>query len=172
MNNFQIVEVPLALPGTCMACGSTPDNRKWFLDLDRDEEGYGALYLCNICIGSLVDLCGFGSAAKLAGLEARIGELQDENFQLNLELDGLRKVRDGLSDLGLAISPDIGSGGDLVSVGAPVQSDAAAETGSLGAGSQLDSRARADDESSDESNVGPVRSGEQLDAIKPFSLEL
>lgn len=169
MNNFQIVKVPLMLPASCMACGSTPENRPWFLDLDRDEEMYGALYLCNLCIGSLVDLCGFGSKAKLAGLETRNSELQDEIFQMRLELDGLRKVRDGLSDLGLAFSDGPNGSGDLISVGATSQVAQAAEGGSEEARSGLDSGAGTLDESSEQQDLGTVRPSEQRNA-DPFNL--
>ena len=153
MNNFSILEYPIAAPGQCMLCGAS-DNREWWLDLDRSEEFYGAQYICSSCVGSIVDVCGFASPAKVTIMQTELDAARDISYELRIENDGLKDIKRGLSKLGVTFLGDSGNptvDDDSLLV---LEVDGTAESDLPGGKAGLGNGEGTSDESGDDSDVG------------------
>lgn len=46
----QVVNTPVAAPGTCVLCGTAGDGQRTFIDFGKQLDWYGAIYFCSECI--------------------------------------------------------------------------------------------------------------------------
>jgi hypothetical protein len=134
-----------------MLCGSA--DAEFYIDLGRQEDFYGAQYVCPSCVGHLGDLAGFPSPARVSTLERELAELKERNFELTRQLDGLSKVKDGLDQLGIGVTPIAGNSGVVfVDLEADKQGDGAESD----EGEELGDGAGTPDESGDDEELGDV----------------
>ncbi len=94
---MQAVSKPGALPGSCVmpACGSA--TRRQYIDTGLQFEFYGAVYICDLCLGEMARLIGFLEPEYVQELKNKLEEAQNDNYLLTRQVDGLRMAVDGLS---------------------------------------------------------------------------
>lgn len=106
MDRFAVVDVPLAAPGKCRVCGGV--SKDWYVDLQYNEEYYGAVYYCCECISHLAKVCGFLVPAEKDILECKLEAAEIEAYNLRVRTDGLEQALDGLRSAGFLVSRDLG----------------------------------------------------------------
>lgn len=94
---MQVVEKPGALPGQCVmpACGSASRSR--YLDTGLQFEFYGAVYLCDLCLGEMARLFGFLEPEYVQELKDKLEAAETDRYRLQRQVDGLRMVVDGFT---------------------------------------------------------------------------
>lgn len=95
---------PYAAPGSCIICGVTLDQGKYFIDFGMNIEFHGAVYFCNVCIAQAMEVFGYyhESSVEWRRLNMNNVQLSREKEVLEnrvRELEGYRNVINDLSNL-------------------------------------------------------------------------
>lgn len=77
------------------ACGSA--TRQRYIDTGLQFEFYGAVFICDLCLGEMARLLGFLEPDNVQALKDRLEEALNDNYLLTRQVDGLRMAVDGLS---------------------------------------------------------------------------
>lgn len=89
---WTVVQFPAALPGDCLLCHGSPDNRDWFVDVGFSMDWYGAVYLCCDCIIEITNIVGFLTPDQATQIKTERDSLVQENFDLLRKLAELVEV--------------------------------------------------------------------------------
>lgn len=76
----QILDVPVAAPGTCISCGSPGDDKRKFIDFNLIIDYFGVVYFCTFCFNEIANACDFVDNTKYL-------ELLQQNRELREALD-------------------------------------------------------------------------------------
>lgn len=172
---FQLVDTPIAAPGSCYLCGSA--TKFPFIDWGVSIEFYGALYTCSECTSAVASLLGMASREQHAKLIQENDQLAAENLDLSLqnkamiqalpllELVGMdaKKVHESLS---IANDQPSGTVGDLD--GDILADDQTTDEATRNSDELVDSGKRTSDESSNDKRVDKLHSNES----KSFKLSI
>lgn len=166
IQNPVVEETPTRLPGQCASCGSTQlsSGRTWFLDTDIDyfDTPSYAIQICNICFDVLANKCGYIKIGEeVEQYKKRIAELEaevqtNERYHrvvrlLGLSPDGINRI------LNLGEEPNNQDSDDDIDTSPKKRGGKRTPPGEMGGGTEGSA------ESSDDKDLGGVRSGERSD---------
>lgn len=107
---FQYVDIPSALPGVCIVCGSVggvgSDGRK-FIDFGFSVDYYGQVYFCSFCFVEALGPLGWSTPERVEHYKGMIAEQKELNQRLEAENVKLRSVLHQLKLLGVNVSDNI-----------------------------------------------------------------
>jgi hypothetical protein len=112
-DKFQIPSTYVT-PNECIGCG-TSDNGNitgespGMLDLAKDIDYYGALYICSRCSLQVGKAFGAITPEQFESMERALKEANEELSQLRRENLGLKKVIDGYREYGSLVTGDFNS---------------------------------------------------------------
>ena len=110
---FQIPTAYLS-PNECVGCGTT-DNKntegrgEGMVDLGKDIDYYGVLYICGDCAREVARLFGSISPSEYTSMETALTEANAELSKLRQINLGLRKIVDGYRDYGSLVTSEFAS---------------------------------------------------------------
>jgi hypothetical protein len=98
----QIIQVPIALPGKCVICGSVGGDGRKFIDFSWQMDWYGAIIFCENCMTEVMDVIGYVH-------EDTHNELKTRYENLIQEAGALAKINEELKNVlrnAFGIDPD------------------------------------------------------------------
>lgn len=157
------IQYPQALPGCCWLCRSS--NREYYIDTQQSIDFYGAVYLCDKCIEEMASHFGMLSVVDAKNLQEANKDLEEDKFNLQVQVSGLEQAIDGLRIAGrIDVRTDSVRNSSL-----PVSEP----TETVPGGEEfMGSERGTSDESSDDSDVGELHSNESGSDSPAFSLDL
>lgn len=87
---MKLLEIPVALPGSCYICGSA--SREYYIDLEVHVEFHGRMYLCNVCVGTINQLTGSATPEEVAQLVEANGTQAQKIYELGVQNAGLERA--------------------------------------------------------------------------------
>jgi hypothetical protein len=155
---MQITYSPGALPGSCYFCGN--GSREYYVDTGLSVEFHGAMYICNICATDIAHLIKFISPDEFKSIRQGKEELESINYELIKRVGVLEESLRELANAGYGTN----SGGDVIRYGGALleTSEQSDKTISIGA-DELGEGEGASSESSDDENLGELRSDDKRD---------
>ena len=162
---FQLVDVPLALPGSCYLCGS--GDKPPYIDWGVSIEFHGALYTCSECTGAVASLLGFVPRHTHNEVIKTLANLNAENAGLVRQNLALREAVENLvvANESVVSSDDLSSTSVADAEPILLASDKTDAEESRSSTEFLDSGTRASDESSDDERVDELHSDESSSNI-------
>jgi hypothetical protein len=157
---MEITFSPSALPGSCYFCGS--GNREFYIDTKLSVEFHGAMYICNICAEELARLVRFIPHDEYKEILAEKEQLEEHTYQLRVQLDGFQGAIDAFVRAGYNINTNLTvsrSGGAVLEADDLSDETVSTRESELGTGEGTPS------ESSDDEDVGKLRSDDS--ELKP-----
>ena len=91
-SRIQILDVPIALPATCVLCGSGGGDGRRFLDFGFQLDMYGAVIFCTFCMESFAEALDYVPKFNLDIAEERIEELNNQYGNKLVENQALRNA--------------------------------------------------------------------------------
>lgn len=115
-SQVQIVDTPLAMPGSCRYCGGA--SKKCYLDTGLQFDFEGAVYICDECFGFMADLFGYITPDRANDLKEnakrlthQVEELEIKNMALQQAINSMKvggyDERDSVSDSDASDDPVI-----------------------------------------------------------------
>lgn len=100
MTRFQLVDVPVLMPGNCIICGSVGDDERKFVDIGITIEFIGTVYFCTHCMSEALNIMGFVSKEAYEAMRAEVKQ-RDETIQgLEHECSSLHRLVDAIDAIG------------------------------------------------------------------------
>ena len=163
---FQLVESPLALPGSCYLCGS--GDKSPYIDWGVSIEFHGALYTCCECTGAVASLLGWVSNNQHKKVLSQNDELMARNLDLEIENRELKQAIEHLSAAGFKVevnesilSDDIQPPGSVADTEPDILSDSQdADEAARSSDELLDFGEGTSDESSNDKGVDKLHSND------------
>lgn len=158
---FQVVETPIALPGSCYFCGS--GDKSPYIDWGVSIDFHGALYTCFECTGAVASLLGWVPREVHARVIETSDELIARNLDLEIENRELHQAIEHLSKAGFVIESIPDSNVEPSGTVGDIESDILAVTeltpeSTQRTGKLVDAGKRAPDESSNDKGVDELHS--------------
>ncbi len=101
---MRLTSAPEALPGACYLCGS--GSRALYVDLGRDVEFHGAMYLCvDECLREIKNMFDWRTPEECELILEDNKRLHEANFQFLKRIAGLERLLDGYRALDLYVEP-------------------------------------------------------------------
>lgn len=88
----QLLLTPAALPGNCVICGSVGGDGRRFIDFGWQQDFYGAIYFCEMCITEVMDALGFVREDIYNNLKSENENLKTSLEQANRNVETLRET--------------------------------------------------------------------------------
>jgi hypothetical protein len=88
-SRIQILNTPVAAPGTCVICGSAGDDNRSFIDFGLNIDYFGVIYFCTICFAEIAVACNFVDNTHYRELLQRNQELTEALEQAQLRNESL-----------------------------------------------------------------------------------
>lgn len=118
-SKIQILDAPVAAPGTCIVCGSPGGDGRKFIDIGMDIEFYGVVYFCTNEFVNMADLLGYISSEDVKAMQDKLETLEMER------IDAVKKEKlvDEFVDSVYGIVSQYKSGSDLLTGGVTSNED-------------------------------------------------
>lgn len=109
MSKYRVLDAPDGQPGECFNCGSSKNDGRKYIDVQRYIDWYGDVYFCGTCLNEIATEIGLFKNLEAQLLEAeqksnRIKELQEQGIELHetvtQSFTGLKEFYDNLYSLG------------------------------------------------------------------------
>lgn len=88
---------PPALPGCCYLCGS--GSRELYVDLNRDVDYHGAMYICDLCLTQMAHMIGLEDATKSTEVQLKLLAANEKIERLQGELGALKDLKDVMDNI-------------------------------------------------------------------------
>lgn len=85
----QILNIPIAAPGTCVICGSPGDDKRKFIDFNLTIDYFGVVYFCTFCFSEIANACNFIENSGYQSLLQRNQELKGALESANTRIESL-----------------------------------------------------------------------------------
>lgn len=97
MSKYDVVDLPLALPGKCLQCGSSKKDGRGYVQINTElvcghGHPYGTLYLCGYCFEEIARAIGYLSIESAKELMELVAKSTQEIERLDLENARLRRA--------------------------------------------------------------------------------
>lgn len=87
MLNFSVSTTPEFPPNICRNCGGF-QNREWWLDFNYQEEFYGHVYFCNVCVDQMCRKVGYVPTREIEAVikahEAKLDEVTSQEVYVSI----------------------------------------------------------------------------------------
>lgn len=114
-SRVQVLNTPIMAPGKCVICGAVDsDNGRKYIDFAFQQDWYGAVYFCTLCMVDVSAACGYVPVKILADT---LAEYQLTDLLLKSAEKEIKRLKNVLADaLGVDPSRIVSNGDSLGSV--------------------------------------------------------